>query len=87
MPQKITNKINPLSIISVVPQFAQAQEKPLTQNKIHPVHMVTMRVEIELKVENQCCKPQEDVKIMIISKEFFTLLYKDKIFFTVRNAQ
>lgn len=87
MPQKITNKINLLSIISVVPQFAQAQEKPLTQNKILLVRMVTMRVEIELKVENQCCKPQEDVKIMIISKELFTLLYKDKIFFTVRNVR
>jgi hypothetical protein len=49
--------------------------------------MATMRVEIELKVENQCYKSQGNVKIMIISKEHFTLLLKDKIFFIVRNVQ
>lgn len=87
MQQKITNKINLLSIISVVPQFAQAQEKPLTQNKILLAHMATMRVEIELKVEDQCYKSQGNVKIMIISKEPFTLLLKDKIFFIVRNVR
>ena len=87
MQQKITNKINLLSIISVVRQFVQAQGKRLTQNKILLVHTVTTRAEIELKVEDQCYKSQGNVKIMIISKEHFTLLLKDKIFFIVRNVQ
>ena len=46
-----------------------------------------MRVEIEPKVEDQCWKSQENVKIMIISKGNFTLPLKDKIFFIVKNAQ
>jgi hypothetical protein len=70
--QKITNKINLSSIISAVPQFVQVQEKQSTQNKIHLVHMVTMRVEIEPRVEKQDRKSQENVKTMIISKELFT---------------
>jgi hypothetical protein len=87
MPLKITNKINLLSITSVVRQFVQAQGKRLTQNKILLVHTVTTRAEIELKVEDQCYKSQGNVKIMIISKEPSTLLSKDKIFSIVRNAR
>ena len=87
MLQKITNKINLLSIISPVPQSVQAQEKLLTQNKMPQVHMVTMRVEIEPKVEDQCYKSQGNVKIMIIFKEPSTSLLKDKIFFIVRNVR